>query len=393
VEAPNVAPPPGNPRFPLFDSLRAIAALTVLGAHSILQLNVQVAHPFLNWADPLAAQGVAIFFLISGFLLYRPFLVAHRGGRPVRVGDYTRRRFLRIVPGYWLALTVVVLLINHPNGVTTGNWPRYYGFAQIYEEASVPGGIGAAWTLCVEVTFYAVLPLLAFLGGLLSGRDRGSLRGDIALVAVLGLASVFVHERLATSTTDYWLAIALPGSFYWFALGMGLAIASVLERPKRLIRPVADYPLAMWIAAVAVFIALYNWTGERPGVGTGGTAMFILLGLASMFVLLPAVFGENAGGIPRLILRNRLLAWLGVISYGIYLYHADVIALVNDRLIRHGLPHAYPVVLAASTVVVCAFAAASFYAFERPLLRLKEVPLFSALSRRLRRGAHHSGVR
>jgi peptidoglycan/LPS O-acetylase OafA/YrhL len=43
---PNVAPPPGDPRFPLFDSLRAIAALTVLGAHSIMQLNVQLSHPF-----------------------------------------------------------------------------------------------------------------------------------------------------------------------------------------------------------------------------------------------------------------------------------------------------------------------------------------------------------
>jgi hypothetical protein len=75
---------------------------------------------------------------------------------------------------------------------------------------------------------------------------------------------------------------------------MGLAIASVLERPKRLIRPVAQYPLAMWIAAVAVFVALYNWTDEAAGVGTGGTAMFILLGLASMFVLLPAVFGDEA---------------------------------------------------------------------------------------------------
>jgi peptidoglycan/LPS O-acetylase OafA/YrhL len=382
--APNVAPPPGNPRFPLFDSLRAIAALTVLVAHSILQLNVQVAHPFLDFASPLAAQGVAIFFLISGFLLYRPFLVAHRGGRPVRVGDYTRRRFLRIVPGYWLALTVVLLLINHPNGVTTDNWPRYYGFAQIYDHASIPNGIGAAWTLCVEVTFYAVLPLIAFLGGLLSGRDRGSLRGDIALVAVLGAASIFVHERLATSTTDYWLAISLPATFYWFALGMGLAIASVLERPKRLIEPIGRYPLAMWIAAVATFIALYNWTEERPGVGSGGTAEFILLGLASMFLLLPAVFRDDAGGLPRLLLRHRLLAWLGLVSYGIYLYHADLIALVNDRLIRHDLPHSYPVVLALSTLVICAFAAASFYLFERPLLRLKEVPLFSALSRRWR---------
>jgi peptidoglycan/LPS O-acetylase OafA/YrhL len=354
----------------------------VLVAHSILQLNVQLAHPFLNFAPQLAAQGVAIFFLISGFLLYRPFLVAHRGGRPVRVGDYGRRRFLRIVPGYWLALTVVLLLLNHPNGVTTGNWPRYYGFAQIYDHGSVSGGIGAAWTLCVEVTFYAALPLLAFLGGRLSGAKRDSLRGDIALVLVLGVASLFVHHRLATSSTDYWLAISLPGSFYWFALGMGLAIATVLEQPKRLIRPVVDHPLAMWVAAVALFIALYNWTSERPGVGTGGTAEFILLGLVSLFVLLPAAFGDDSGGVPRLILRHRLLAWLGVISYGIYLYHADLIALVNDRLIRHGLPHAYPVVLGLSTVVVCAFAAASFYLFERPFLRLKEVPLVSRLYRR-----------
>ena len=50
---------------------------------------------------------------------------------------------------------------------------------------------------------------------------------------------------------------------------------------------------------------------------------------------------------------------------------------MNGRLIRYGLPHSYPVVLSASLVTVCAFAAASYYAFERPLLRLKEVPLLS----------------
>jgi peptidoglycan/LPS O-acetylase OafA/YrhL len=385
VEAPNVAPPPGNPRFPLFDSLRAIAALTVLVAHSILQLNVQVAHPFLKFASPLAAQGVAIFFLISGFLLYRPFLVAHRGGRPVRVADYTRRRFLRIVPGYWLALTVVMLLINHPNGVTTGNAWRFYGFGQIYDHGSIGGGIGAAWTLCVEVTFYAALPLLAYVGGKLSGRNRNSLRGDIALVVALALVSIFIHQRLASSTTDYWLAITLPGSFYWFALGMGLAIVSVLEPPERLVAPVVRYPLLMWAVAVGIFIALYNFTAERGGVGTGGTAMFILLGLASLFVLLPAVFGEDAGGIPRWLMRHRVLAWLGVVSYGIYLYHADVIALVNDRLIRHDLPHSYPVVLLLSAAATFAFAGASFYFWERPLLRLKEVPLFSRFFSRRRR--------
>ena len=320
---------------------------------------------------------MAIFFLISGFLLYRPFVVAHRGGRPVRVGDYTRRRFLRIVPGYWLALTVVIVVLQHTNGVTTGNAWRFYGFGQIYDLDSIPGGIGAAWTLCVEVTFYAVLPLIAYAGGLFSGRKRGSLRGDIALIAVLGLASIVAHEWLVSSATHSWLAIALPGSFYWFALGMGLAIASVLDEPKRLIEPAARYPLLMWAIAVGLFIALYNWTSERPGVGTGGTAEFVMLGLASLFVLLPAVFGENAGGIPRTILRHRVLAWLGVVSYGIYLYHEHLIAFVSGRLVRYDLPHSYPVVLLVATAATVAFAAGSFYAFERPLLRLKEVPLLS----------------
>ena len=72
----------------------------------------------------------------------------------------------------------------------------------------------------------------------------------------------------------------------------------------------------MWAIAVGIFIALYNFTEERGGVGTGGTARFILLGLASLFVLLPAVFGEDAGGIPRWILRHRVLAWLGVSRTG-----------------------------------------------------------------------------
>jgi peptidoglycan/LPS O-acetylase OafA/YrhL len=375
VEAPNVAPPPGNPRFPLFDSLRAIAALSVLGAHSVIQLNVQESHPFLDFTSQLAAQGVAIFFLISGFLLYRPFLVAHRGGRPIRVADYARRRFLRIVPAYWLALTVVIFVLGHTNGVTTGNFWQIYGFGQIYDRASIPRGIGAAWTLCVEVTFYALLPVIAYIGGLLSGHKRGSLRGDIALVVVLGVASVVVHERLASSATDFWLAITLPASFYWFALGMGLAIASVLDAPKALTHPVVRHPLIMWATAVALFVALYNWTEDRPGVGTGGTAQFVMYGLVALFVLLPAVFGEDAGGVPRAVLRHRVLAWLGVISYGIYLYHENLIAFANGRLIRYGLPHSYPVVLAVSLVAVCSFAAASYYAFERPLLRLKEVPL------------------
>jgi peptidoglycan/LPS O-acetylase OafA/YrhL len=108
--SPAVAPPPGNPRFPLFDSLRGIAVLAVVIFHVAFitgALNVRVAGDVLG---VLGDVGVVLFFVISGFLLYRPFVAARAHGRrppdPVR---YARRRALRIVPAYWVALTVLAI--------------------------------------------------------------------------------------------------------------------------------------------------------------------------------------------------------------------------------------------------------------------------------------------
>src|SRR5947209_19307560 len=104
---PVVAPPPGNPRFPLVDGMRAIAALLVLVVHTSFLSGAD----FGAWYGKYASRfdvGVPIFFAISGFLLYRPFVAAHLEGKAgPRVGDYAWRRFLRIVPAYWFALTVL----------------------------------------------------------------------------------------------------------------------------------------------------------------------------------------------------------------------------------------------------------------------------------------------
>ncbi len=103
-----VAPPPHHPRFPLIDGMRAIAVLCVVLVHTT------VGARDLPAVGPLLAHmniGVTIFFLISGFLLYRPF-IAHRGGGAAAppVVQYAKRRFLRIYPAYWLVLTVLVIV-------------------------------------------------------------------------------------------------------------------------------------------------------------------------------------------------------------------------------------------------------------------------------------------
>src|SRR5687767_2058855 len=97
---PAVAPSPGNPRFPLFDGLRAIAALSILLFHA--GNHAYQADPQVDWLGYVVARlnvGVPIFFVISGFLLYRPFAAARmQGSRMPRIRDYARRRVLRIVP-------------------------------------------------------------------------------------------------------------------------------------------------------------------------------------------------------------------------------------------------------------------------------------------------------
>src|SRR4051812_31787047 len=137
---PVVAPPPGNRRFPLFDSLRAIAALAVFTTH----VGFLTGANLHAWYGPYTARldvGVAIFFLISGFLLYRPYVFARlHDRRPPRTRDYARRRLLRIVPAYWLALTVLAIYPGLPQMFTDHSW-AYYLFLQNYFTAWTLGGI------------------------------------------------------------------------------------------------------------------------------------------------------------------------------------------------------------------------------------------------------------
>jgi len=97
--------PPTNQRFELFESLRAIAALSVLVFHTCGWSNVNL----FTWYKAFTSKlniGVTLFFLISGFLLYRPHAVEMLGGPDAPpAGDYVLRRAFRILPAYWVALT------------------------------------------------------------------------------------------------------------------------------------------------------------------------------------------------------------------------------------------------------------------------------------------------
>ena len=175
-------------RFPLVDSLRATAALAILTFH-LFGYAGALTVPVVSEVVLRLPVGVTLFFLISGFLLYRPFVAARMAGQGLpHVGAYAWRRFLRIVPAYWAALTVVALLIKPE---VFDRPLRFYGFLQVYDPSQALGGLAVAWSLCVEVTFYAMLPLYALaIRGLPAGTAGRRWRAEVAGLALLTAATL-----------------------------------------------------------------------------------------------------------------------------------------------------------------------------------------------------------
>jgi peptidoglycan/LPS O-acetylase OafA/YrhL len=399
--SPAVAPPPGNPRFALFDSLRGIAVLCIIAYHVTSITGAMNERGLGDLYSVLGNQALIFFFVISGFLLYRPYAAAHAAGRRrPSTRRYARRRILRIVPAYWTALTVLAIVVGLV-GVFSSDWWRYYLFLQAYSNRTLGGGIPPAWSLTVEVSFYILLPIWALLirsfGGRLGSRHwlRAELVG-LAAVAALGVAVQVAASRLVVSSL---LATTLLGECVWLALGMTLAVISVEDqhRPvsRRAVAFAVSHPSLCWLGALACLLGatavlhpggLFNIilsVHERQPYLRTFAGMLLTAGL-SVFLVAPAAFGEAAGGLPRRVLAWRPLAGLGLISYGVYLYHLTLGELLGESTdpahfsatglgLASRIHHAATPILFVLTLLVTVIAATISYRWiELPFLRLKE---------------------
>jgi peptidoglycan/LPS O-acetylase OafA/YrhL len=379
-------------RFPLFDSLRGMAAIMVLAVHSS-----GVAGALSDDAAARPYQGrlevaFAIFFVVSAFLLYRPFVRANLRGEPaLDARAYAWRRFLRIVPAYFVALTVLALVYDLPGVFSLKGIFTYYGFLQIYSLDTVSGGIAQAWTLGVEVVFYASLPLWALAMRRLGDRhpDR-RLQIELGGVALLVLGSLAYNailtyggfvDRITYSPVPV-LAI-MPGYLDHLGLGMALAVASVWleDRPRQPwpVRVIDRHPAVPWLVAAVGFWVASTQIGLTGLFGqlytpTQYMERHLLNSLISVCLVLPAVFGEQKHGLVRRFLGNRALLYVGLISYGFYLYHyLWVIQLAKWDFGSVTIVHPYLTWLIGGTAGAVVLGSLSYYLIERPALSLKRL--------------------
>jgi peptidoglycan/LPS O-acetylase OafA/YrhL len=392
--SPALAPPPGNPRFPLFDGLRGLAVLGILAFHAS-ELTGRIGFGLGGeFSEVAGSEAVITFFVISGFLLYRPYAAARADGRPLpSTSRYARRRALRILPGYW---TVLTLLAIYPGitGVFTHDWWRYYLYLQVYSQRTEGLGIPVAWTLCIEVTFYLALPLWAF--GV--RRLQGSELIPLAAVAAGGVA---VQCASAARAIAYPIGVSLAGECAWMAIGMALAVVSAsVERDERRfawLQRLAELPELCWGVSAACFLALMALVPAgglfglvaavetRQGVGSS-LGKIVLEAVLVAFLVAPVALGRRRRGLPGALLAARPLAYLGVISYSFYLWHLTIVELLARgadpgsfdatgwNLLAHIHSARTPVLFVLALLVTGVVATVSYRLVELPFLRRKEPP-------------------
>ena len=220
-------------RVDALDGLRAVAALSVVGYHSWLYTLPRVstgAHHTttdLIWHE--LRLGLVLFFVLSGFLLYLPWVRAAReSGQAPSVIAYALRRAARIVPAYWIAvLGSIALLWSHAGepGVRlppSGDLWLFAVFGQNFNEATLLKLNAPLWTLAVEATFYVVLPLLGWLA-LRAGRWAGAVAAPLAFGLLGVLYNWHYSSKHGLSPT---VSKLLPAMAPYFAVGMLAAVAA-----------------------------------------------------------------------------------------------------------------------------------------------------------------------
>ena len=376
-------------RFFLLDSLRGVAALMVLAVHASWFSGVFRAQGWSTAYFSRLEAAFAIFFAISGFLLYRPFVRARLLDLPpVSSLAYGWRRFLRIVPAFWVALSVIALWLGSDLW-TPGHAVRNFGFIQLYYGGGRGDVIPQAWTLSVEVAFYASLPLWAGLMRRVRRRDfQARLRTEVwALSAVVAgslaySAALAYSHAVATTFAPRPLLSALPGYMDHIGLGMLLAVLSVWVEDRRrgalpdLLAFFVRRPWLCWLVAIGSVVGGAQLLGgSTTYTPTGFMVRHLLNSLIAVAFLIPAVFGDAREGVVRRLLGNRVLVYLGMISYGFYLFHWAVLEqLLRWRLNgKVGFLTSYWAWFAAGLAGAVVLGSLSYYVVERPALSLKRV--------------------
>ncbi len=379
------------------DFVRAAACLTVLFHHLAQRMSWEQDVGWMEWFRPFSDMGtfgVAMFFVLSGFLLARPFWQALDRGEPMPpLRTYAIRRAARILPGYWAALLVTFVLSITVFGFAFDGQlllrlvVGFFAVGDWHWVTLFPVEVnGPLWSISFEVTSYLLLPVgfaLLFLAARWSGQGWQS---RLMWIGVLALA-ILAHWLFARyyrvdmrqrgwdfgliGGAKYWMPRFNPfGFFAMFAIGALAAGLQVRWAKYRngLFGLVAVIALAWAVQRMVVQYDAptpdsWGWLGIPYGFPWFALAVALFLAATPSSLWLGS------------ILENPPTRYIARISFGIYIWHYPVLELVRlywDPQIQHGTA-SDPLRFAMTSVIVTAItivvAHMSYAMLEEPVIR------------------------
>jgi peptidoglycan/LPS O-acetylase OafA/YrhL/lysophospholipase L1-like esterase len=344
---------------PALDGLRAFAVLAVICYHG-----------GLDWAAG-GFLGVDAFFVLSGFLITSLLLAEWKSTDAIALAAFWIRRAKRLLPALFLVLIGIALygafaanateLTNiRADGLASlfyvANWRFVFSHQSYFDQFSAPSPLRHMWSLAIEEQFYLVWPLIVF--GVLRWT-RGSVRALAIVAGVIAIASATLMTVLYNPSVD-------PSRVYYgtdtraSSLLVGALLAMLVA--KRPLGQTVAGRRALHATALISAVALgWMWTQ------TSDTSSFLYEGgfvLAAFLVA--AVIADSTLPEPSALGRVLSIAplrWIGMISYGLYLWHWPIYVYLNP--LRTGIDGTDLFLVRVG--VTFAVATASYYLVERPI--------------------------
>lgn len=327
-------------RFVELDALRGLAALAVVAFHYTTHYGETVGHigP-APWSFAFGNYGVHLFFLISGFVIFMTL------ERTRTAGQFVVSRFSRLFPAYWVAILISAMVV-YTIGMPSQRLPWrdvVLDFTMIQQLLGAEHLDGSYWTLEVELFFYLQMLAWFALGQL--GRIHWIIAAWLVLAIVYGLV-----ERAGGHFSYTVREVLIVRHIPFFALGI-------------------------------LFYRLHRYPEQRRL--DGAIIVLCLIAIAIAYVPVFAVAALVCSGLFTLLVAHRLtwlraapFAFLGTISYSLYLLHQAIGFSLIWHFEHAGMNAAFAAIVAAIAVTVMAVALT--FAVERPAMRM----IRSAWSRR-----------
>lgn len=346
-------------RYAYIDALRGYAILGVIVVHTSDRI-ANLPSPLLTVAWQ-GARGVQLFFVVSAITLMMSW-----HARASSVGDFYVRRIFRIAPMFWLAIPGFFLLHGFeprfwaPNGI---GWPHIaatFAFLHGWHPETITSVVPGGWSIAVEMTFYAIFPLLAL-------AIRSWVTAALGIAATVGLAAILNPWIIGVFTSpDMPARLARDFAFLWFFNQLPVFFVGIFT--FFLIRGFAIRPLSASFVATGALLTLLILPFYRPPL------LDLHLWFALSFGAL--AYGLSQGGLP--FMTALPVRWLGTISYSAYFWHFAVLDFVPLDW-REGTGW-FLILLAGVLTLTAALSYATYRFIELPMIRMG-----SGLAQRLRK--------